>query len=370
MRFSHLISFILSVCTLSATTQIQEKEKETLKTPSSSPSWTIKGYQTNGISSYEDLKKSLYPDNILFELSKFDGDIQIPSRPYDISNIHSSRLPAPALREAWDKAYQSNNLLIAHGFSGERLQSILKSYFETVNGKMPTDLTATEVLELSPFVLMGVRNIVSGCLLDMNNSAHQSTVSSYNIGFLLKAPQQCIHKARSTDAYVVIEGNGTYPQNIRRRIENVEAAAYSDDELNAQYTPELRKKYEEYERTVPFSQRKSFYQYFSEVFPKAQGALANKFEYSWEGTPEKIIKDTKMYNEIAFVPRVSNSDHQISIVGIYYKPSLMERGFGYGIPGRSSDLKDSLTIDQTINILQGMAKKMNIPLINLEEKKP
>lgn len=368
MRLNFLILLFLSIFPLSATTQVQEKE-EALETPSSAPRWEIKDYKTNGISSYEELKKSLYPENILFELSKFDGDIQIPSRPYDISNIHSSRLPAPTLRQAWDSAYQSNNLLVAHGFSSERLQHILRFYFESVNGKKPTDLTATEVLELSPFVLMGVRNIVSGCLLDMNDSASLKTPGFYSVSFLLKVPSACIHKAQSNDAYVVTEGTGTYPKNIRRKIENVEAGAYSEAELNALYTPELVDKYLEDQEKASYSDSMSIYEYYLKLFPDRQADLARKFEYSWEGTPDKIIKDTEAYNEIAFVPRVSKPDHQISIVGIYYKPSMMKTGFGYGTPGRAPDLKDSLTIDQTIKILQGMANKMNIPLIDLEQAK-
>ena len=77
-----------------------------------------------------------------------------------------------------------------------------------------------------------------------------------------------------------------------------------------------------------------------------------------------VLKETVTYNEIAFVPRVSNPDLQAVIVGIYFHSSMT--GFGYGVPGKDTPLKDPLGREQTLNILQTLAIKMNVPLLEFK----
>lgn len=370
-----IISFIIMLCLGSAWASSSTSDLvESLTT--SHHTWTIQEAVTTGLTAADLQGKFSNSHNLNFKRTEWwSPESHIPSAAYELSDYHESYLPPKNLRDAWDAAYIDDHHVIAHGFSASRLSGIFHVYFSEIQGRNPLDLSAQTLMELAPFCALELRNIISGCLIDLRQSKHR-LIPCYHMGFLFKAPKECIYAYSNEDLYVKSEGVQSV-QEIRSSIEDLYQAKYSHQELLDMLTPKQRSEYLKggNARITCLQIRTHRYRpvtdYWQELFKMRHEfkGIPRKLKYQWDHfTPQELVSSTTQwdfnYNEVAFVPRVANPHQEARIVGVYYTSKLA--GFGMEIYGRGlTQIRDPLSREQTIDSLKHMAKKMGVPLIEL-----
>lgn len=338
--------------------------------------WIIQETGTRGLTAADMRGKFSNSHNLNFKRTEWwSPEAHIPSAPYDLSDYHESYLPPKHLRNAWDAAYVDNHHVIAHGFSASRLSGIFQVYFSELEGSKPVDLSAQNLLELAPFCALELRNIISGCLIDLRQREHR-LIQYYQMGFLFKAPKECICAYSNEDLYLKSEGVQSV-REIRSSIEDLYQAKYSHQELLDMLTPEQRSEYLKdgkagitrlQIRTHKYRPVTDYWQALFELRHDFKG-IPKKLKYKWDNfTPQELVSSTTQlesnYNEVAFVPRVANPHQEARLVGVYYTSKLC--GFGMEIYGGGlTPIRDPLSREQTIDSLKHMAVKMGVPLIEL-----
>ena len=212
--------------------------------------------------------------------------------------------------------------------------------------------------------------------MDLHHNAHHLCFY-YDMGFLYKIPRECIFAYSNQDIHTSSEGIQMV-KDIRASIEDLPNAKYTHQELLDMLTPAQRAQYLEdgnsgiTELQIRTHKYRPVTNYWTELMttrPELKD-LPQKFKYKWDNfTPQDIVssiaKREYNYNEVAFVPRVSNPHQEARIVGVYYGSDLK----GFGTEKKNSgtkEMKDPLSRDQTIASLKIMAEKMGVPLVELK----
>lgn len=120
----------------------------------------------------------------------------------------------PSLVAEWKKslvtqtqeALPTHRYALFHGLGMASQRRLLRCYYDNVDS-----LSSAEAFALSPWIVLGLRNLISGTLIDVTYPR-----TFYPIGFLLEAPLENIWKTQETDAHVPME-NHPYDQDDFRR---------------------------------------------------------------------------------------------------------------------------------------------------------
>jgi len=259
----------------------------------------------------------------------------IPNPPFSLAGLAEDRKMAPAMADRWrtcltqeiDANLQAGWLLrlkhplpgalpgrryaIFHGIGMSSQRRLLTSYYENSD-----ELRAQDVFALSPWIVLGLRNGISGTLIDVTRPR-----TWYPIGFLLDVPLECIFTTSKTDAYVPMEATPYDQQAFRRRF-------LGQNPLTMEQRTALRERIHQYildhdmdpqdlgdqieatnELEAPFREEQGFKPAFG---PKSRKDILDPATLL--GDPYDI--DRAVFNEVGFFSRISDPERSVRITAV------------------------------------------------------
>ncbi|OHE71495.1 MAG: hypothetical protein A2007_05335 [Verrucomicrobia bacterium GWC2_42_7] len=330
-----------------------------------------------------------YPDGVKFTAK--DPKREVPAPAYPPADTRD--LPYHP-SQAWQEAYTSKHLLLAHRCTSGG-QYRIKNLFVDIQGHQPNEIVGSVFLENMIFLLTA-RSMISTSLTDtMDSTTLKGVIDSLGFGVLLKSPIECIYTAKPNDACVPMENDSTTqeqymgnfitnavpPKDIFLKklseicknsgikgpwVENPKIQEYLSKRGFSQTQIEA---YVTYFRGEGFSSQ-GIYEYFKKPYPQEDiedAAREKRFRkccHNAFDTPDEIIEQLKIvpYNEVTVVPRCKNPANEISIVGLFYEPS----NFQWKLEEAGQFKFNPETI---VSELQAIANRMGVPLYNLDELK-
>lgn len=208
----------------------------------------------------EGIDRDNLPSSFLPKLTQ-KSDVVIPNPPFEIAE---NRRADPSVLAQWEeKLKDKNNVAIVHGIGIDSQKRLLSCFYEGIDG-----LTAEELYMSAPHVVLNLRSIVSGTLVDKQNVR-----TWYRTGFILDVPVDHIWGAHPHDAYAPME----VPEGFNQ------AKFRSDISDNVRSSSRI-------------------------------------------GTPEELLQTAQcgIANEVAFYSALEGSESKVSIRGVF-----ISRGGGY-----------------------------------------
>lgn len=120
-------------------------------------------------------------------------DVVIPNPPFEVAE--DCRTDPSILTQWREKLNDTENFAIVHGIGMDSQKRLLSCFYEGVES-----LTAEELYLSTPHVVLNLRSIVSGTLVDTHNIR-----TWYSTGLILDVPVSHIWGAHTHDAYAPME---------------------------------------------------------------------------------------------------------------------------------------------------------------------
>jgi hypothetical protein len=306
--------------------------------------------------------------------------MEIPNPPYSLRGLAESRKMSPEMVSQWRtwldrrmdlkelEAWRSSLLhpsqetlpvhryAIFHGFGTDSLRRLLDSYYTH-----PETLNSQEVFALSPWVVLALRNVVSGTLIDVTKP-----VTWYQIGFLVDVPLECLWKMDRVDAYVPMESRqgSNYVQARFRELFRFKNPFTTEDEAVVDRAED------EYAASAELGHlsltrrnlrlmnfRKD---YLAKHFPGTTAYGPPDHESLLP--PDLLLGEQGVAkgNEAAFFTRITDPDRQVGLTAVV----LTGRGNDTGVP---PDLADQPFYEDQARLL---AQRLGLPFYDLRLKPP
>lgn len=253
------------------------------------------------------------PEQLKPKLHPSDGVI-IPSPAYDLANQPVLTVFNDKIEQQWSQAETSESIFIAHGISFASQRRVLNAYFSHTD-----NLSAQQLIHFAPFIVLAVRQLISGSLIDVKPTMKSSCLTRNGMGFLLKVPPSCLYIASPVDANVPMERKGISQQRFREELCDFGKHECLDHSSR---------------RLITLS-------------------------------PDDLLTAPKQganYNEIAFVPRTTHPDQSIRIVGTFIDPSQSNMG-------QQIEMGDTKPPAFYYDCMLKLSHMLDLPCINLQQVK-
>ena len=263
--------------------------------------------------------KDIPRDNVPSFLCPRENTI-IPSPPFSHSQVRSLISWDDSAYDAWQKIENSSNLYIAHALNLSSQRRILEAYF--LNSE---DFEAFNLIQYSPFIILGIRQLVSGTLIDLENLPKNHFPTMSGIGFLMKVPPACIYIINRQDANVSMEKLGVSQTEYRHLL-------FKQPSLVAGK-------------------------------PKSKASSLNSGDFRLSTTPQQLLSFGNLlgdtYNEIAFFPRLIEPENSVEIVGTF----IDTKNHQFKCQPEKGDQEDPFYYYENMRLLSDTLK---LPLIDLQ----
>lgn len=248
----------------------------------------------------------------------------LPSPPYP-TVYDSSRQPSYDIVNSYFQLLFDDTRFVAHSVATTSVGRVLgriDRYTPEITGE------GNRSLHLSLFSNLGVRNIVSACLIDLAfNSPVERPIGTpyqtHGIGFLYKVPHANLYQVMTTDACVAMEGRGTIQATFQKKflddVDNLDVEEYcrTHPEERDSYCAYRDKFYEDGHGMAKAP--KSFIEFHNLPNAKTPALKTCHLQYATDNV-DTILQNTRgAYNEITFVPRTDHGDAQI--VALFFETS-------------------------------------------------
>ena len=251
------------------------------------------------------------PEPLKPKFHPYDGVI-IPSPAYDLADQPILAEFQDTIEQQWAQAETSESLFIAHAISFASQRRVLNAYFSDVN-----TLSAEQLIHFAPFIVLAVRQLISGSLIDVKSTMKSGCLTRNGMGFLLKVPPSCLYVASPVDANVPMERKGILQQRFCQEL-------------------------------CDFGKHESL-----DHPPRRFITLS----------PDDLLSTPKQgahYNEVAFVPRTTHPDQSIRIVGTFIDPSQSNMG-------QQIEMGDTKPPAFYYDCMLKLSHMLDLPCINLQQ---
>jgi len=302
--------------------------------------------------------------------------LEVPNPPFSLEGLSDARrMPADRIpawracleeripaerREAWrlslrepgNPALPERRYALFHGLGMSSQRRLLNAYYE--NAK---DLTSAEVFSLTPWIVLGLRNVVSATLIDVTDPC-----TIYELGFLMDAPLETIWKTDPNDAYVPMEGNKDAPYDQRAFRDLFKGKNPLSPELEALWEKEAtRFDLERNYSSQPLVARRRLDREFQEAFDKAHPPT---FAYGPVKAddlrpPAELLStpENRNVNEVATFSRITHPDHHITLRAVVFVASGTR-----ATAVAAEDLRDAAFYEEQAREL---ARTLGLPFLDL-----